>query len=79
MRFDDHPGEADRMDKLQQWALPASIAFAGACVLGAGVLVSMPLNALNGIEASLSSVVGEYKTGSYPRRRDAGEKFLRVE
>lgn len=63
MRFDDHPGEADRMDKFQQWALPASIAFAGACVLGAGVLVSMPLNALKGIEASASGVVGENQNG----------------
>jgi hypothetical protein len=36
MRFDLYPVEADRMDKFQQWALPSSIAFAGACVLGAG-------------------------------------------
>ena len=32
-------------------------------MLGAGVLISMPLNALKGIEATAVGVVGDYKTG----------------
>ena len=52
---------SEPMKDLKEWALPASIAFAGACVLGAGVLVSMPLNALKGIANSARLVVDDYR------------------
>ena len=41
--------------------MPASIAFAGVCVLGAGVLVSMPLNELKWIANSARVVNENYR------------------
>ncbi len=47
----------EQIKDLKEWALPASIAFAEACVLGAGVLVSMPLR---GIEETARRTLQTY-------------------
>ena len=58
--------------------MPASIAFAEVCVLGAGVLIYMPLGALKGIEATASDVVVENKRGVKQIRLDGNfDNFLR--